>query len=128
MYFKAPKSYTGEDMVELQVHGGKSVINACFEAITDINPEYFRIAERGEFSKRAFSNDKMDLTEIEGVDDLINAETEFQRMQAFQLMSGRLTTLYESWRSNVIRSSAQIEGISCNYVLKHPADARNSFD
>ena len=82
LYFKAPASFTGEDVVELHVHGGAAVVRDILAALDGL-PQY-RIADRGEFAQRAFHNDKLDLTEIEGLADLINAETEMQRRIALQ--------------------------------------------
>ena len=96
-------------MAEFHLHGGQAIIKSCLEAISTIDPHSFRVAERGEFSRRAFENNKMDLTEVEGLNDLINAETEFQRLQAFGQMSGRLGNLYESWRSQIIECLAHVE-------------------
>lgn len=111
LYFKGPKSFTGEDMAEFHVHGGHAIIKSCLEAISKIDKDktLFRIAERGEFSRRAFENNKMDLTEAEGLNDLINAQTEFQRLQAFGQMSGRLGNLYENWRNKIIECLAHVE-------------------
>jgi tRNA modification GTPase len=80
VYFKGPKSFTGEDVVELHLHGGVAVLNKALSCLERI-PQ-FRLAEPGEFSRRAFENNKMDLTEVEGLSDLINAETENQRFVA----------------------------------------------
>lgn len=82
LYFQAPASFTGEDVVELHVHGGPSVVRDILAALNGITG--FRIADRGEFAQRAFHNEKLDLTEIEGLADLINAETEIQRRIALQ--------------------------------------------
>ena len=93
LYFKGPHSFTGEDVVEFQVHGGRSVINAVMRAISEVKG--CRPAEPGEYSRRAVVNGKMDLTEAEGLMDLINAETELQRAQAYTQMNGSLGQKYE---------------------------------
>lgn len=88
LYFKAPNSFTGEDIVELQIHGSRAVISSVLNNLSRI-PE-FRMAEPGEYSKRAFYNQKMDLTEAEGLADLIDAETEAQQKYALRQMEGSL--------------------------------------
>ena len=80
LWFPGPASFTGEDMAELQVHGSRAVVAALVEAVLAV--EGTRLAEPGEFARRAFENGKLDLTEVEGLADLINAETEAQRRQA----------------------------------------------
>jgi tRNA modification GTPase len=94
VYFKSPASFTGEDVVEFHTHGGRAVTDALSGALSALG---LRPAEPGEFSKRAFANGKMDLTAAEGIADLINAETEAQRQQAFAQMGGALTRLYMGW-------------------------------
>lgn len=107
IYFKAPASFTGEDVAELQIHGGRAVTMAVLEALTEISG--LRQAEAGEFTRRAFENNKLDLTEVEGLADLINAETEEQRKQALRQMEGSLGKLYESWRKKLVKSLAYLE-------------------
>ncbi|RCH89766.1 tRNA modification GTPase gtpbp3, mitochondrial [Rhizopus azygosporus] len=82
LWFPGPRSFTGEDSVELQIHGGNAVVKGVLEALREI--EDFRMAEQGEFARRAFDNNKLDLTELEGLADLLNAETELQRKLALQ--------------------------------------------
>ena len=107
LYFKAPHSFTGEDVVELQVHGGRGVIHSVMQALSEM--EGLRPAERGEYSRRAVINGKMDLTEAEGLLDLVHAETEQQRRQALSQMDGQLGELYESWRQKLIHHLAYAE-------------------
>lgn len=107
LYFKAPHSFTGEDVVEFQVHGGRSVIMAVMQAIAEVSG--CRPAERGEYSRRAVVNGKMDLTEAEGLMDLINAETELQRAQAYTQMNGALGQKYEGWRKDLKHHMAYLE-------------------
>lgn len=107
LYFNAPDSFTGEDVAELQIHGGRSVIRAVLRVLGDING--CRPAERGEFSRRAVLNGKMDLTQAEGLLDFIHADTDRQREQAFHQLSGDLKNLYESWRGLLIRHMAYLE-------------------
>ncbi|NUY39297.1 tRNA uridine-5-carboxymethylaminomethyl(34) synthesis GTPase MnmE [Wolbachia endosymbiont of Litomosoides brasiliensis] len=105
IYFPAPNSFTGEDVIELQVHGSKAVIKVIFEELSKI----FVIAKPGEFSLRAFLNGKFDLTQIEGIADLIDAETKMQAKQAIKQMSGELERLYSSWRQRLIAVQSKIE-------------------
>ena len=107
LWFPSPASFTGEDVVELHVHGGNAVINATLEALS-VMPG-LRQAEPGEFSRRAFENGKMDLTAAEGLADLIEAETEAQRKQAQRQSRGELGRLYDGWRENLIRAQALSE-------------------
>lgn len=107
LWFPGPKSFTGEDCAELHLHGGPAVIEAALSALDEAGAVP---AEPGEFTRRAFENDKLDLTEAEGLADLIEAETEGQRQQALAQMSGVLRTLYDGWRSDLISAMASIEG------------------
>ena len=107
IFFKGPKSYTGEDVMELHVHGGRAVIEAVINILQ--KQEGFRIAEPGEFTKRAVLNGKMDLTKAEGINDLIKAETEAQRVQSFAQVDGALSEIASSWRDKAIKIAAHIE-------------------
>ncbi|MER2520561.1 MAG: tRNA uridine-5-carboxymethylaminomethyl(34) synthesis GTPase MnmE [Bdellovibrionales bacterium] len=107
IYFPAPRSFTGEDVVELHTHGGHAVTTAVAEALRRL-PD-FRLAEPGEFSRRAFENGRMDLTEAEAIADLVDAETEAQRRQALRQMEGALRQLYDSWRERLTQALAWIE-------------------
>jgi len=105
--FKGPHSFTGEDVIEFHVHGGMAVIESIFDALAFF--PNVRLAEPGEFSRRAFENGKMDLTSVEGLADLIDAETESQKQQAMRQMHGELGELYTQWRETLIKSLAHIE-------------------
>jgi len=107
LWFAAPKSETGEDMAELQIHGGRAVIEATLGAIGKI--EGCRLAEPGEFARRAFENGKLDLTGVEGLADLIDAETSAQRRQALRQAGGALSKLYGGWRQRLIAATALLE-------------------
>lgn len=107
LWFPSPKSETGEDVVELQVHGGRAVIAGVLEALAGLPG--LRPAEPGEFTKRAFQNGKIDLTAAEGLLDLIDAETAAQRRQALRQMEGGLAALYEDWRGRLVRALAHLE-------------------
>jgi tRNA modification GTPase len=107
LWFPGPNSETGEDIAELQVHGGRAVIAAVFSALATV--EGLRPAEAGEFTRRAFESGKLDLTEVEGLADLIGAETEAQRRQAYRHLKGLLGGRAEEWRSKLIEASALVE-------------------
>ncbi|MDQ2102946.1 tRNA uridine-5-carboxymethylaminomethyl(34) synthesis GTPase MnmE [Azospirillum isscasi] len=105
--FTAPRSFTGEDVVELHLHGGRAVVAGVVEALSALPG--LRVAEPGEFTRRAFENGKLDLTEAEAVADLVDAETSAQRRQALRQMEGALGQLYDGWRERLTRSLAHIE-------------------
>jgi tRNA modification GTPase len=105
--FAEPHSFTGEDVVELHLHGGPAVVRAALEALA--GQDGLRPAEPGEFTRRAFDNGKLDLSEVEGLADLIAAETEAQRRQASRQMRGALSALTEDWRHRLLAALAQIE-------------------
>ncbi|MGD8354742.1 MAG: tRNA uridine-5-carboxymethylaminomethyl(34) synthesis GTPase MnmE [Methyloceanibacter sp.] len=107
LWFPAPASFTGEDMAELQVHGGRAVVKAVVDAVLTIHGT--RLAEPGEFARRAFENGKLDLTEVEGLADLVSAETELQRRQALAQSEGGLRRLYEGWRAVLLRAQSMME-------------------
>ena len=107
LYFPAPRSFTGEDVGELQIHGSRASIAAVLTALSTIPG--FRSAEAGEFTRRAFENGRMDLTAVEGLADLIQAETEHQRRQALGQAGGRLRQLYEGWAKRLTHARAMIE-------------------
>jgi len=107
LWFPAPHSATGEDVAEFQLHGGRAVIAAVFAALGKI--EGLRPAEPGEFTRRAFENGKLDLTEAEGLDDLIHADTDRQRKQALRQLQGLLGHRAQDWRRQIIAAMALIE-------------------
>jgi tRNA modification GTPase len=107
IYFPAPHSYTGEDVAELHIHGSRAVIAALLEILG--KREGLRLAEPGEFTRRAFENGKLDLTEAEAVADLVEAETAAQRRQAMRQLDGALAALYENWRMRLMQALARIE-------------------
>ncbi len=107
LWFPGPASATGEDVVEFHVHGGRAVLAALFAALSgfaDVRP-----AEPGEFTRRAFENGKLDLTEAEGLDDLIHADTDRQRRQALRQLKGLLGDKARDWRAQIIEAAALIE-------------------
>jgi len=107
LWFPGPNSETGEDTAELQLHGGRAVIAAVFAALSRMDG--VRPAEAGEFTRRAFENGKLDLIAVEGLADLVGAETEAQRRQAFRQMKGLLGDRAESWRKAMIEALALVE-------------------
>ena len=143
LWFPGPASYTGEDMVELHVHGGRAVIEAVGLALGRLGLEQ---AGPGEFTRRAFAAGKLDLTRVEAIADLVDAETEAQRRQARRQAGGALAALYESWRADLIGALAHLEAhidfpdedlpedgeaaiagtvsALCHDVARHLADAR----
>ena len=142
LYFKNPRSYTGEDVIELHTHGSIAVIRRILKMLG----KKYRMANPGEFSRRAFLNGKMDLTCAEGIEDLIEAESELQADQALRQMSGELRDLYEDWRNKIIDISANLEAyidfpeddipqsvllsiqdnikVLCNEITRHLSDGR----
>src|ERR1043166_1445146 len=121
LWFPAPGSFPGEDIAEFHVHGGRAVVEgllAAFGAVDGLRP-----AEPGEFTRRAVENGKLDLTEAEGLADLINAETEAQRRQALLQYGGALAELYEDWRKALIRAAAWTEAAIDFSDEDLPADA-----
>lgn len=107
LWFPGPGSATGEDVAEFHVHGGRAVLAALLAAISDI--PNMCAAEPGEFTRRAFENGKLDLTEAEGLDDLIHADTDRQRRQALRQLQGLLGNRARDWRERIIEASALIE-------------------
>lgn len=107
LWFAAPASYTGEDVAELHVHGGPAVVAAMLAALARIDG--LRPAEAGEFTRRAFANGKLDLTQVEALADLIAADTEAQRRQAQRQLEGALGALYGGWRARLVRALAHLE-------------------
>ena len=107
LYFEGPSSFTGEDVAEFQCHGGRAVVSSLLSVLSRFSN--CRPAEAGEFTRRAFDRGRMDLTEVEGLADLIAAETESQRKQAVRQMGGALGKLYDDWRKRLIHMRAMIE-------------------
>ena len=107
IWFPGPNSYTGEDLAEFHVHGSRAVINAIHTSISQI--KNCRLAEPGEFTKRAFQNGKINLLKAESIGDLISAETEIQRKQAIQIMNGKSSKHFNSWREKLLKILSHIE-------------------
>lgn len=107
LWFPGPASATGEDVAEFHVHGGRAVLAALFAALSAFAD--VRAAEPGEFTRRAFENGKLDLTEAEALDDLIHADTDRQRRQALRQLNGLLGDRARDWRARIIEASALIE-------------------
>ena len=114
IYFNAPHSFTGEDVIEIHSHGAPAVIQKIFEWLYTLG---MRMAGPGEFSKRAFYNNKMDLSEIDGLAALLDAQTDRQRANALKSMTGSDSNVYETWRSQMIEISAYAAA-----MMDYPAD------
>jgi len=107
LFFPGPKSFTGEDVAEFHIHGGRAVVAAVLGRLGDIPG--CRLAEPGEFTRRAFTNGRLDLTEVEGLGDLIQAETEAQRRQAVRQAGGGLRERFDLWRTRLTGARALVE-------------------
>ena len=108
VYFPAPHSFTGQDVIELHTHGAPAVINAVFEYLSSLN---MRMAVPGEFSRRAFYNNKMDLADVDGLAALLDAQTDQQRKHALRSMLGRDSDIYNNWRGDMVEISAYAAAI-----------------
>jgi tRNA modification GTPase len=108
-FFKGPNSFTGEDVLELQTHGSIAVVKRILNELAEL--EECRVADPGEFSRRAFMNSKMDLVMAEGLADLIDAETELQRQIAMRQMQGEQSNLYSSWREELLQILSKLEAL-----------------
>lgn len=106
LFFEGPESYTGEDVVEFHVHGGAAVMTALLNALAG---QGLRLAEPGEFTRRAFENGKLDLAQAEGVADLVDAETDAQRRQALDQLGGRLSQVHARWSDMLVEALAMLE-------------------
>ena len=108
VFFAAPHSFTGTDVIEIYPHGAPAVINKIFDFLTETGA---RMATRGEFSRRAFLNGKMDLADVDGLAALLDAQTERQRRAALQSMTGRDSRIYDTWRSQMVEIAAYAAAI-----------------
>ncbi len=106
LFFPGPNSFTGEDIVEYHVHGGVAIVNSLLSALANIPG--LRMATRGEFTKRAYLNGRMDLLEAEALNDLIHAETSGQQKQAMMQMGGAHRKLYQGWRTAILQCLAHV--------------------
>ena len=107
IWFPAPNSYTGEDLAEFHVHGSRAVITAMHSSISKI--KNCRLAEPGEFTKRAFQNGKINLLKAESIADLVSSETEIQRKQALKIMSGKSSDQFNTWRDKLLKIMSHVE-------------------
>ena len=107
IWFPRPNSYTGEDLAELHIHGSKAIISALLSTLSRI--EDCRLAEPGEFTKIAFENGKINLLNVEALSDLISSETELQRKQAINLLSGKVSKKYQELRNRLLKILANVE-------------------
>jgi tRNA modification GTPase len=109
LWFEAPHSFSGEDIAEFHVHGGRAVVDAMLDALSAVDG--LRPAEAGEFTRRAVENGKLDLTQAEALADLIDAQTDAQRKQALDQYGGALAALYEGWRMRLTRAVGLTEAV-----------------
>ena len=107
IWFPGPQSYTGEDLAEFHVHGSRAVVAALQASISNI--EDCRLAEPGEFTKRAFQNGRINLLKAESIGDLISSETEIQRRQAVKIMTGKSSDIFNSWREKLLKILSHVE-------------------
>ena len=107
IWFPGPNSYTGEDLAEFHVHGSRAVVKSMHEAISKV--KNCRMAEAGEFTKRAFLNGKINLLKAESIADLISSETEIQRKQAIKIMTGKTSKVFNEWRKKLLKILANVE-------------------
>jgi tRNA modification GTPase len=119
LFFPAPASFTGEDVLELQIHGGRAVLAGVLDALADLPG--LRAAEPGEFSRRAFLNGRLDLTAAEGLADLVAAETRAQASQALRQLEGGLGRRYDHWRERLLAALARLEA-----AIDFASDPRSS--
>uniref|UniRef100_A0A0L0P4A0 TrmE-type G domain-containing protein n=1 Tax=Candidozyma auris TaxID=498019 RepID=A0A0L0P4A0_CANAR len=130
VFFKAPKTYTGEDLLELHVHGGNAIVKSVVDAIKKLhNPENgieIRHAEQGEFSQRAFMNGRFDLTEIEGIREMIDADTETQRLAALASLSGDTKRTFGEWRTDIVKNVALLTTI-VDFGEEHDLEETNQL-
>lgn len=108
IYFPAPHSFTGQDVIELHTHGAPAVINVTFEFLATLG---MRMATPGEFSRRAFYNNKMDLSDVDGLAALLDAQTDQQRKHALKSMLGHDSEIYNTWRTQMVEISAYAAAI-----------------
>lgn len=112
LYFPAPKTVTGEEILELHIHGGPATVKAVLSAISRCPSRYpIRYAEPGEFTRRAFQNDRLDLAQVEALGDTLSAETEQQRRAAVRGNSGHLGRTYEAWREQLLYARGELEAL-----------------
>jgi tRNA modification GTPase len=113
LYFPAPRTVTGEDLLELHVHGGTAVVRAVLSAIPECSqtPGAIRYAEAGEFTRRAFMNDRLDLTQVEALADTLSAATEQQRRLSVRGTTNNLSLRYESWRKMLLEARGELEAL-----------------
>lgn len=127
LWLPGPGSFSGEDMAELHVHGGRAVVESVIAALLAL-PDT-RLAEAGDFTRRAFENGRLDLTAVEGLADLIDADTEAQRRQAVAQADGALAALYDGWRDSILRAQARIEAmLDFSDEADVPADVEYGLD
>lgn len=120
--FEGPASFTGEDVIELHLHGSPAIVSSVLRILGEVDG--LRMAEPGEFTRRALENSKMDLAQVEGLADLIDSETEAQRRQAQRVFSGKLGEVVQGWRKDLIRAAALLEAVIDFADEEVPVDVR----
>lgn len=132
LFFKSPKTFTGEDLLELHLHGGNAIVKSVLQAIKKLHDPKegisIRYAEQGEFSKRAFINGRFDLTEVEGIREMIDAETESQRVAALSSLKGDNKRLFRHWRQEIVQTIALMTTIIDFGEDQHLDDSNELFD
>lgn len=128
LFFPGPKSYTGENLLEFHLHGGVAVIKSVLSAISSLHSESkpIRLAEPGEFSRRGFQNGRFDLTEVEGINTLIHAETETQRISALKSMEGATKLQFTNWRKEIVNNVALLTTV-IDFGEDHDIDEINDL-
>lgn len=109
LWFPAPRSFTGEDVCELHLHGSRAVVSDVFSELSALSG--VRAAEQGEFTRRAFDAGRLDLAQVEGLADLLNADTEAQRRQALRQLGGATSAVYDGWRRRIVKALAHTEAV-----------------
>lgn len=132
IYFDSPKTFTGEDILELHLHGGRAVVSGILQAIESLHDRVrginIRYAQPGEFSQRGFQNGRFDLTQIEGIGGLIDAETETQRKSAVSSFNGENRVRFMNWRKSIVENIAQLTAIIDFGDDTEIEDIQNIFD
>lgn len=130
VFFRGPKTYTGEDLLEMHVHGGNAIVTAVLRAILKLhrpeNGTEIRMAQQGEFSRRAFMNGRLDLTEVEGIREMIDADTETQRLSALASLTGQNKQMFQKWRNEIVHNVALLTTV-IDFGEEHDLEETNQL-
>lgn len=130
VFFRGPKTYTGEDLLEMHVHGGTAIVKAVLTAILKLHRPKdgteIRMAQQGEFSRRAFMNGRLDLTEIEGIREMIDADTETQRLSALASLTGKNKQVFQRWREEIVKNVALLTTV-IDFGEEHDLEETNEL-